>query len=240
MPARPRSRTSTSSSRSTSRRRRSRCTAQPASASPHAHTRACESRAATRAGSRGSIFLKIDLVDVLVSSFEMAGAESGDDRPTESVSLNFTKFDFQYQPPVGDLVDVFAWNRPTRRDSWSDRGRGSSCPARSTLRRRGRRRRASRGVRRGRVHRRGGAEGAPGRHRAALADFDIAVQDRRLGEVSTASRRSSGSSSSTFRRRRGVDRVLDGHGDLLVRLGVAIGRRRRCAAPPASSRTTIC
>ena len=57
-------------------------------------------------GKQSIDFLKIDLVDVLVSSFEVAGAEGGDDRPTESVSLNFLKLEFQYQPPASDLEDV--------------------------------------------------------------------------------------------------------------------------------------
>lgn len=51
-------------------------------------------------------FLKIKMLDVLVSSFQVAGANGEDDRPTEGASLNFIKIDFQYQPPAGDLVDV--------------------------------------------------------------------------------------------------------------------------------------
>jgi type VI secretion system secreted protein Hcp len=57
-------------------------------------------------GKQGIDFLKVNLVDVLVSSFEVAAAEGGDDRPTESVSLNFVKIEFQYQPPSSNLIDV--------------------------------------------------------------------------------------------------------------------------------------
>lgn len=54
----------------------------------------------------GSVFLQIKLLDVLVSSFADAGAEGGDDRPTEEISLNFSKIDVQYTGPDGDTVEA--------------------------------------------------------------------------------------------------------------------------------------
>src|SRR3989339_365348 len=43
-------------------------------------------------------YLKIELSDVLISSYELSG--SGGDMPTESVSLNFAKIEFSYDLKV--------------------------------------------------------------------------------------------------------------------------------------------
>jgi len=51
----------------------------------------------------GGVFLKYELEDILVSSFQQAGAEQGDDRPAEDVSLNFAKIDFLYVGPNGPV-----------------------------------------------------------------------------------------------------------------------------------------
>ena len=48
-----------------------------------------------KAGEKAFEFLKIKLEDVLVSSYLPAGAT--DDRPSEEVSLNFAKIEFDYQ-----------------------------------------------------------------------------------------------------------------------------------------------
>lgn len=61
---------------------------------------------------KSSVFLKIDLADVLVSSVLTAGAEQGDDRPVEEVGLNFAKFHLEYDAPDGE-VDAFDWNVAT-------------------------------------------------------------------------------------------------------------------------------
>jgi len=53
-----------------------------------------------------SEFLKIKLEDVFVSSFSAAGAEQGDDRPMEEVSLNFSKIEMQYTAPDGTTVEM--------------------------------------------------------------------------------------------------------------------------------------
>lgn len=53
-----------------------------------------------------SVFLKIELEDVLVSSFQEAGAEDGDDRPAEDVSLNFAKILMTYTAPDGEVVEA--------------------------------------------------------------------------------------------------------------------------------------
>jgi type VI secretion system secreted protein Hcp len=65
----------------------------------------------------GGEFLKIKLEDVLVSSVQHAGAEQGDDRPMEDVSLNFAKIAMQYTAPDESTVamgwDVRANNQLT-------------------------------------------------------------------------------------------------------------------------------
>ncbi len=58
------------------------------------------------AGNSGSDFLKIKMTDVLVSSFQVAGADGEDDRPTEGASLNFIKIDFDYVAPTGEESDI--------------------------------------------------------------------------------------------------------------------------------------
>jgi type VI secretion system secreted protein Hcp len=51
-------------------------------------------------------FMKIKLEDVLVSGYENAGAEQGDDRPLDGFSLNFVKIDFLYTTPTGETVEA--------------------------------------------------------------------------------------------------------------------------------------
>jgi type VI secretion system secreted protein Hcp len=57
-----------------------------------------------KAGERPTDYYIIKLTDVLISSVQTSGA-SGDERPTESLSLNFTKIEFSYarQKPDGSL-----------------------------------------------------------------------------------------------------------------------------------------
>lgn len=61
------------------------------------------------ASGASSVFLKIELDDVLVSSVQFEGATQGDDRPSEDVTLNFTKIYFEYDAPDGE-VDQFSWD----------------------------------------------------------------------------------------------------------------------------------
>jgi type VI secretion system secreted protein Hcp len=56
-----------------------------------------------------SVFMKIELQDVLVSSVQFEGAIQGDDRPSEDVTLNFAKIYFEYDAPDGE-VDQFSWD----------------------------------------------------------------------------------------------------------------------------------
>lgn len=65
-----------------------------------------------------SEFLKIKLEEVLVSSFSDAGAEQGDDRPLEEVSLNFTKIQMQYTAPDGSTTEM----------GWDVRANSPSAP----------------------------------------------------------------------------------------------------------------
>ena len=59
-----------------------------------------------------SVFLKIELVDVLVSSAQFEGANGGDDRPSEDVTFNFGKILLEYDAPDGE-VDRFTWDLAT-------------------------------------------------------------------------------------------------------------------------------
>ncbi|HEX7582856.1 MAG TPA: type VI secretion system tube protein Hcp [Gaiellaceae bacterium] len=55
---------------------------------------------------KGGGFLKIKLEDVLVSSYQAGGAEgSNTDTPSEEVSLNFAKIEFDYTAPDGTEID---------------------------------------------------------------------------------------------------------------------------------------
>jgi type VI secretion system secreted protein Hcp len=52
-------------------------------------------------------FLKVKLEDLLVSSYAPGGADAGEDRPTESISLNFSKIDFLYTvEKTGETVET--------------------------------------------------------------------------------------------------------------------------------------
>jgi len=62
-------------------------------------------RARRGAGKSQADFLTFSLSDVLVSSYQTAGAEAGDVAPVDSVSLNFSKIQIEYkeQKPDGSL-----------------------------------------------------------------------------------------------------------------------------------------
>ncbi len=47
-------------------------------------------------------FHKITLTDILVSSFQTSHSEGGDDKPVESLSLNFTKIKYEYTLADGE------------------------------------------------------------------------------------------------------------------------------------------
>lgn len=51
-------------------------------------------------GERGGEYYTIKMNDVLISSYQAAGA--GDEGPEESVSLNFAKIEFDYKPQKAD------------------------------------------------------------------------------------------------------------------------------------------
>jgi type VI secretion system secreted protein Hcp len=55
-----------------------------------------------KAGGTQLEYLKIKLTDILVSSFKDHGSISGGDIPTESVTLNFAKVEYSYQPQGSD------------------------------------------------------------------------------------------------------------------------------------------
>jgi type VI secretion system secreted protein Hcp len=54
-------------------------------------------------GSQGGFeFIKFEFADVLVSSYQLGGSSGGEDRPTDSFSLNFTKIEFDFVPQKAD------------------------------------------------------------------------------------------------------------------------------------------
>jgi len=56
-----------------------------------------------KAGGEQLEYLKIKLTDVLISSYKEHGAVTGTNSiPTESISLNFAKVEYQYQPQGAD------------------------------------------------------------------------------------------------------------------------------------------
>jgi type VI secretion system secreted protein Hcp len=57
-------------------------------------------------------YLKLKLEDVIISSYQTAGAEGSEgDVPTDQVSLNFAKIEFDYTPANGDGTPiVFAFD----------------------------------------------------------------------------------------------------------------------------------
>jgi type VI secretion system secreted protein Hcp len=54
-----------------------------------------------KAGEKPLEFLKIKLTQVLVTSYQLGGSH-GDDTPTESITLNFTKINMDYQVQAAD------------------------------------------------------------------------------------------------------------------------------------------
>ena len=55
-----------------------------------------------KAGGTQLEYLKIKLTDVLISSVQYSGSSQGDDVPTESISINFSKIEMDYQPQGPD------------------------------------------------------------------------------------------------------------------------------------------
>jgi len=54
----------------------------------------------------GGVFLQVKLEEVFVSSYSDGGAEQGDDRPQDEVSLNFAKIEMQYTAPDGTTSEM--------------------------------------------------------------------------------------------------------------------------------------
>jgi len=67
-----------------------------------------------QSGANGFEFYKIKLTDVLITSVQTSGSSGGDNRPTESISLNFTKIEWTYVPQkadgTADTPVVTTWN----------------------------------------------------------------------------------------------------------------------------------
>ena len=46
--------------------------------------------------------MKFEFTDVLVSSYQLGGSSHGEDRPTDSFSLDFAKIEFDFVPQKAD------------------------------------------------------------------------------------------------------------------------------------------
>ena len=55
-----------------------------------------------KAGKEQQEFLKVTMSDLLVSSFQTSGSSHGDEVPTDQVSLNFAKIEYQYKDQKSD------------------------------------------------------------------------------------------------------------------------------------------
>lgn len=60
----------------------------------------------------GDTYYQVKLTDVMVSSWQVSGQGSGDPVPTESLSLNFTKIEWNYTPQNADspAIPKASWN----------------------------------------------------------------------------------------------------------------------------------
>lgn len=57
---------------------------------------------ARKAGKEQQEFFTVKFSDILVSSFQTGGSGGGDELPTESISLNFTKMELEYKEQKAD------------------------------------------------------------------------------------------------------------------------------------------
>ena len=55
-----------------------------------------------KAGKEQQEFLKVTMSDLLVSSYQTSGSSHGDEVPTDQVSLNFSKIEFEYKDQKAD------------------------------------------------------------------------------------------------------------------------------------------
>lgn len=67
-----------------------------------------------QSGASGFEFYKIKLTDVLITSVQTSGSSGGDNRPAESISLNFARIEWTYIPQKADgsadTPVVTTWN----------------------------------------------------------------------------------------------------------------------------------
>lgn len=55
-----------------------------------------------KAGKDQQEFLKVTMSDLLVSSYQTSGSAHGDEIPTDQISLNFSKIEFEYKEQKAD------------------------------------------------------------------------------------------------------------------------------------------
>lgn len=63
-----------------------------------------------KAGKEQQEYLKIKFTDLLVTSYTTGGSQGGDEIPTDSISLNYTKMEYGYAPQKPDgTLDGMVW-----------------------------------------------------------------------------------------------------------------------------------
>ncbi|MEO8026501.1 MAG: type VI secretion system tube protein Hcp [Bryobacteraceae bacterium] len=55
-----------------------------------------------KAGKEQQEYLKINFSDLLISSYQTGGSSHGDTVPTEQISFNFSKIEYEYKPQKAD------------------------------------------------------------------------------------------------------------------------------------------
>jgi len=55
-----------------------------------------------KAGKEQQEFLKVTMSDLLVSSYQTGGSSHGDEIPTDQISMNFSKIEFEYKDQKAD------------------------------------------------------------------------------------------------------------------------------------------
>jgi type VI secretion system secreted protein Hcp len=55
-----------------------------------------------KAGKEQQEYLKVTMSDLLISSYQTSGSSHGDEVPTDQVSLNFSKIEFEYKDQKAD------------------------------------------------------------------------------------------------------------------------------------------
>ena len=66
----------------------------------------------------GTSYTTIVLQNTLISSYNVSGPGGGDSRPTESLSINFTKVTFEMSPTSPDITHSLVYQLSQQGDHW--------------------------------------------------------------------------------------------------------------------------